>query len=132
MKWNPQTTVEETSNPLPHAKLSYPWMETEARVVSCHYQFARMHTLTLGVFASSERFLVSFTYHAHGKTFSDQFGSPVAVAQNEVFTVRYNPLDPQQNDKAGGAQGQRSPITAYGIATSIAISLVFLLWARGC
>ena len=132
MKWNPQTTVVESSRSLPPAEASYPWMETEARVVSCHYEFARMHTLTLGIFAPSERFLISFSYHAHGKTFNDQFGSPEAVEQNKTFTILYNPLEPQQNDRAACAHGRRSPIAAYGVGASIATSLVFLLFAHGC
>lgn len=132
MKWNVQTTVEETSNPLPFAKSSYPWMETEAQVVSCRFEFARMHAFAVEIFAPSEQFLISFTYYAHGKTFSDQFNSPVAVAANETFTILYNPLDPQQNNKAAAGYSRRGPIAAYGIAASIASSLLFLLFVRGC
>jgi len=132
MKWNVQTIVDEASNPSPFAKPSYPWMETEAKVVSCHFEFARMHTFSLGMFSPSEQFLISFSYYAHGKTFSDQFNSPVAVEQNETFSILYNPLDPQQNSKAAAGYSRRAPIAAYGIAASIACSLLFLLFARGC
>jgi hypothetical protein len=132
MKSNNQTSLKETSKPLQFTKSSYPWMETRATVVSCRFEFARMHTFTLGIFAPSEQFLISFTYYAHGKTFIDTFNSPVAIAQDETFTVLYNPLDPQQNNKATAVDSQRTPIAAYGIAASIACSLIFLLFERGC
>ena len=132
MKWNVQMTVEEAAKPLRFGRSSCPWLETQAKVVSCHFTFARMHTFTLGMSPRSEQFLISFTYYAHGRTFSDQFNSPVAVEQNETFTILYNPLDPQQNDKAAAGYGRRGPIAAYGIAASLATSLLFLLFVRGC
>ena len=56
-----------------------PWLETQAEVTDCHYEFARMNTLTLGIAPDSYRFLISFTYYAHAKTFSGEFTSPVAM-----------------------------------------------------
>jgi len=91
-----------------------------------------MHTLTIGIFSPSAQFLISFTYYAHGKTFGDQFNSPVAVEQNETFAISYNPLNPQQNSKSAAGYSRRGPIAAYGIAASIFCSLLLLVAARGC
>ena len=73
------------------------WLETQAQVTDCHYEFARMNTLTLGIAPDSCRFLISFTYYAHAKTFSGEFTSPVAMAKGRTFPVFYNPLKPQEN-----------------------------------
>jgi hypothetical protein len=114
------------------AKSAPPWLETQGKVMSCHYEFVRLHPFTLGILSPSGQFLISYTYHAHGTTFNDQFNSEVAVEQNETFPVLYNPLNPQQNNKSSAAYSRRAPIAAYGIAASIFCSLLFLVAARGC
>ena len=108
------------------------WVETIATVVACTYQFARMNTLLMGI-QSGERFRIAFDYRAHGKTYSDEFQSPVAIAQNERFPVRYNPLKPEQNDRSRNSMPVgRVPLTVLGIAGSIVLSLAWLALMRGC
>jgi len=107
-------------------------METEAQVISCQYQFARLHTFAVRVFYPSQEFLISFEYYAHGQTFQDQFNSPVVIAQGAKFPVFYNPLHPQQNDKSTAAYTARAPIFTYGLAASIFCSLLSLVVLRGC
>jgi hypothetical protein len=109
-----------------------PWLTTRGTVISCKYQFARMHTLTLGVFADRGQFLITFTYHAHGQTFDDQFDSPVAIEQNKTFELLYNPMNPQQNNKSAQADSSRAPLFAYGIGASVLCSLLVLIFAHGC
>ena len=110
----------------------YPWMETEARVISCHYQFARLHTFAVRVFYPSAEFLISFEYYAHGQTFRDQFNSPVAIAHGETFPLFYNPLHPQQNDKSTAAYSAHAHIFTYGLAASIFCYLFSLVILHGC
>jgi hypothetical protein len=131
MKANLHRMRPETVKAIQFAKSAPPWLETQAKVISCHYEFARLNALTLGLFSSGQ-FLISFTYYAHGKTFSDQFNSAIAIEQNETFPVLYNPLNPQQNNKSSAAYSRNAPIAAYGIAASIFCSLLFLVVARGC
>jgi hypothetical protein len=85
---------------MPQRKPLPAWLETEATVTGCHYEFARMNTLTLGVAVDANPFLIAFSYYAHGRTYEDEFTSPVAIEQGRKFVVRYNPLAPQQNSKA--------------------------------
>jgi hypothetical protein len=107
-------------------------METTATVVACEYQFARMNTLLLGL-QSGARFRIAFDYRAQGRTYSDEFQSPVAIPQNERFTVRYNPHRPEENDRSGKAgSGGRVPLMAIGVAGSIVLSLLWLAMMRGC
>ena len=114
-----------------------PWLETQAEVTDCHYEFARMNTLTLGIAPDSHRFLVSFTYYAHAKTFSGEFTSPVAMVKSSTFPVFYNPLKPQESrrsesgDNESGLTG-RSPLFAISIAGSVVISLLYLAVMQSC
>ena len=113
------------------------WITTEAHVTSCRFQFARMNTWTLGI-QTHEKFRITFDYYAHGKLYSDECQSPVAIPQNSPMTIRYNPLAPEQNDRTSGPSrrtGNTSPRSAQitiGIAGSIVLSLLWLAILRGC
>lgn len=114
-----------------------PWLKTQAEVTACHYEFARMNTLTLGISPDLNRFTISFTYYAHAKTFSGEFTSPVAMEQGKTFPVFYNPLNPQENrqSEAGAVESsltRGNPLFAVGIAGSVVISLLYLAMMRGC
>jgi hypothetical protein len=132
IRTNAAATTKKGTAKLPSAMPDTPWLTTWARVISCKYQFARMHTLTLGVFTDRGQFLITFTYHAHGQTFNDQFDSPVPIEQNQTFELFYNPMNPQQNNKSAQADGGRAPLIAYGIGASVLCSLLVLVFARGC
>lgn len=110
-----------------------PWIATEATVTSCRFQFARMNTFTLGI-QTGEKFCISFDYYAHGRLYSDEFQSPVAVPQNERIPITYNPLHPEQNSRTSGpkASPTRSPLIAIGILGSIVLSLLWLTVMRSC
>jgi len=113
------------------------WLATQAEVTDCHYEFARMNTLTLGIAPDSYRFLISFTYYAHAKTFSGKFTSPVAMPTGGTFPVSYNPLKPQEyrrteSGAAGSGLTDRSPLFAISIAGSVVISLLYLTMMQSC
>jgi hypothetical protein len=109
------------------------WIATEATVTSCRFQFARMNTFTLGI-QTGEKFRIGFDYYAHGRLYSDEFQSPVAVPQNERIPISYNPLHPEQNSRTSGpnASPPRSPLIAIGILGSIVLSLLWLTVMRSC
>jgi len=110
-----------------------PWIRTEATVTSCRFQFARMNTFTLGV-QTGEKFLIAFDYYAHGRLYSDEFQSPIAIPQNEHISITYNPLRPEQNSRTSGpnASPSRSPLIGLGIIGSILLSLLWLTAMRSC
>jgi len=82
---------------------------------------------------SGEKYRIAFDYVAHGQTYSDEFQSAVAIPQDEQFSVRYNPLAPQQNDRsASGVSAGRAPLLALGVAGSVVLSLLWLVVLRGC
>jgi hypothetical protein len=108
-----------------------PWLETTARVTACKYEFGTGQALAFGI-PSSKHFLITFTYHAHGKDFTDEFRSAKYLAQGQTFTLTYNPLAPQQNSKSAAVPTTRTPLFAIGIAGSIVLSLIYLAMLRGC
>ena len=110
-----------------------PWLETQARVTACKYQFARMNTLTLGIPADKNQFLITFAYYAHGKTYTAEFSSPTYLEQGQTFPVSYNPLVPQQNTKSSSSPpSNRAPLFAMGVIGSVLLSLLYLGMMHGC
>ena len=115
---------------------THPSIATEGSVTTCKFQFAGLGNLAFG-FSRQEKFRITFDYYAHGQTYSGEFQSPVAIAQNEVIPVTYNPLNPQQNSRdpdvgSGGTGSSKPPLFAIGIAGSIFLSLAWLAILRGC
>jgi len=109
------------------------WVATEGTVTSCKFQFAGMSNLAFG-FETQEKFRITFDYYAHGQLYSDEFQSPVAIAQNERIPLTYNPLQPEQNSRSSGptVKASGSPLIAIGIAGSVILSLIWLVVLRGC
>ncbi len=126
-----KTTNSIATTPQPFDP-SVPWLETPAEVTACRYEFARMNTLSLGFAASTNHFIVSFSYYAHAKTFCDEFTSAVPMGKGEVFPVFYNPLNPGQNSRSRADAESRMPLFAFGIAGSVVISLLYLAMISGC
>ena len=127
-----KTTNSIVSTPAQPFDASVPWLETQAEVTACRYEFARMNTLSLGIATSRKQFVVSFSYYAHAKTFCDEFTSPVAMGKSETFPVFYNPLNPQQNSRSVSAPTSGVPVFVYGVAGSIVISLLYIAMMGGC
>jgi hypothetical protein len=114
----------------------HPWIETSGTVTTCRFQFAGLSSLAFGV-NLREKFRITFDYYAHGRLYSDEFQSPVAIPQNTAIPVSYNPLDPEQNSRsnhpsASSGAAAKPPIVAIGIAGSILLSLLWLAILRGC
>lgn len=109
-----------------------PWINTQATVTACKYQFARMNTLTLGIPTDADPFLITFVYYARGKTYTDRFTSPTYLEQGQTFLLSYNPLDPQQNTKAASSPPSRSSLFAIAVAGSVILSVIYFAWMRGC
>jgi len=112
-----------------------PWIATEATVTTCRYQSPGLSTLAFG-FQTSEKFRIAFDYYAHGRLYSDEFQSPIAIPQNERILITYNPLHPEQNNRGRGSgtalKTTRPPILIIGIIGSIVLSLLWLAVLRSC
>ena len=110
------------------------WIETEATVTTCRYQFRALSPRAFG-FQTGEKFRITFDYYAHGQLYSDEFQSPIAIAQNECIAVSYNPLHPEQNSLSRNepASEQKPPsLIVIGITGSIILSLIWLAILHGC
>ena len=109
------------------------WIATEATVTTCKYQSPGLSTLAFG-FQTTKKFSITFDYYAHGRLYSGEFQSPVAIPQNERIPIIYNPLDPQQNSRSfiPPPPPTRPPLIAIGIAGSVVLSLLWLAILRSC
>lgn len=116
---------KRASAPLP------PWLETTAIVTACKYDFGAGQALAFGI-PSSKHFLITFSYYAHGKSFTDEFRSAAYLEQGKTFTITYNPLAPQENNKSATSSATKAPLFAIGIAGSVILSLLWLAMMRGC
>jgi hypothetical protein len=117
-------TITSTTNPPP-------WLDTQAEVVTCKYESGAGQVLAFGI-PTSKHFLITFTYYAHGKTYTDEFTSPTNLEQGATFPITYNSLAPQQNSKSASTPITKTPLFAIGIAGSIIFSLIWLAILRGC
>jgi hypothetical protein len=107
------------------------WLDTQAEVVTCKYESGAGQVLAFGI-PTSKHFLITFTYYAHGKAYTDEFTSPTYLEQGATFSVAYNPLTPQENSKSVSTRTTRTPLFAIGIAGSVILSLIWLTLMRGC
>jgi hypothetical protein len=108
-----------------------PWLETQAEVVACKYESGAGQALAFGI-PTSKHFLITFTYRAHGRTYTDEFTSPVYLEQGATFLLTYNPLAPQQNSKSATTTITRTPLFTIGITGSVILSLIWVVFMRGC
>ncbi len=111
------------------------WIATTATITTCRYQSRGLSTLAFG-FQLGEKFAITFDYYAHGQLYSGTFQSPTAIPQNESIPILYNPLHPEQNNRAPSAPptsaATRPPLLAIGITGSIVLSLLWFAILRGC
>jgi hypothetical protein len=111
-----------------------PWIATQATVTTCRYQSPGLSILAFG-FPTGEKFRIAFDYYAHGRLYSDEFQSPIAIPQNEHISITYNPLHPEQNSRSHGSgsglKTTRLPVLMIGIIGSIFLSVLWLI-LRSC
>ena len=69
------------------------WIETTGTVTQCRFRSPGLSTLAFG-FQTTRRFRISFDYYAHGRLYSDSFGSDTAILRTKPFrssTTRFIP-----------------------------------------
>lgn len=108
-----------------------PWLETQAKVTACKYEFGTGQALAFGI-PRSKHFRIAFSYRAHGQTYTGEFTSPTYIEQGATFPITYNPLAPQENSKSATIPTTKTPLFAIGIIGSIVLSLMWLAVMHGC
>ena len=129
-KNSPATAASTTNRGNDNAQLNPQpiWMETESRVTDCRHRLVRMSALTRRI-KRNERFVVSFIYYAHARTYYEDFISPVARAQGNTFSVYYNALNPRQNTFLASKFVNRHPLSDTAILGFTLLSILFLAMA---
>ncbi|GGA63324.1 hypothetical protein GCM10011507_13720 [Edaphobacter acidisoli] len=108
-----------------------PWLETQAKVTACKYEFGAGQALAFGI-PRSKHFRIAFSYRAHGQTYTGEFTSPTYIEQGATFPIAYNPLAPQENSKTAATPVTKTSLFAIGVIGSIVLSLLWLALLRGC
>ncbi len=104
-------------------------------MTTCRYQSPALSVLAFGV-PLTKKFRITFDYYAHGRLYSDEFQSDVAIPQDTVLPLSYDPRDPARNSRTRHPilhrTVRRRPRIVLGVAGSIVLSLLWLLYLRGC
>jgi hypothetical protein len=105
------------------------WAETTATVYSCGWEDTQgrgflFHSLS-GLF--SGKFLIVFSYAVNGNHLSGEFTSSRKWKEGTTFPLKYNPQNPEENDRAneGGGWLANAATWAGGIAI-----VVLYLWLK--
>jgi hypothetical protein len=108
-----------------------PWPKTTATVTECHYEFNAGPALACGI-STSKHYLITYTYWVQGQQHSGQLKSDKPIPQGELFPIAYNPETPADHTHSTSTTKQRSPLIAFALAGSVALSLVWLILLRTC
>jgi hypothetical protein len=103
------------------------WPKTQAEVTECH-AVKGSYTGIPSRFTPSRMpllsgYIVSFTYFVDGKQYDGVLDSPVEVEKHDMFDLRYNPLNPEQNHSTGS---KNSLTTIYCFAMGSLLVLALL------
>jgi hypothetical protein len=77
------------------------WEEVTATVISSTYHYARLRDLPSEDLQDNSFFLVSFSYTVNGELFVDEFRRSDSLEAGHQIVIRYDPLNPAQNNLSG-------------------------------
>ena len=107
------------------------WQEALATVTACKYQFGAGRALAFGA-PTSKHFLITFNYEVAGEMHTGQLFSATAMPQGHLFPIRFNPERPGENSHGGATSLSPYGLVGFGIAGSVALSLLWWFLLRGC
>ena len=77
-------------------KPNAPWPEAMATVTACHYEAGAGSALAFGV-PTTKHFRIAYNYWANGELHTGQFASAIALPQEHLFSIAYNPANPSES-----------------------------------
>ena len=87
-------------------------------------------------FPLTKKYRITFDYYAHGRLYSDELQSDVAIPQNTRIPLTYNPEHPEQNSRTNNPvlrqSVRRQKSLPFAVAGSLVLLLTWLLYLRGC
>ena len=96
------------------------WQEALATVTACKYQFGAGRALAFGV-PTSKHFLVTFNYEVAGEMHTGQLLSATAMPQGQLFPIRFNPEQPEENSHGGAVSFSSYGLVGLGVAGSVVL-----------
>ena len=107
------------------------WPEAMAEVLSCRYDARVGRAIAFGL-SSRKHFRITYSYLVEGDLHTGECFAEKPLTQGTLFPIRYDPALPHVNRSAESAVPTRASMLALGVLGSIVLSLVWLLWLRGC
>jgi hypothetical protein len=105
------------------------WPEVMAEVTECHYDVRAGEALAFGL-TSEKHFRITYTYRVGDELREGECFSEVARPQGSLFPIQY---DPASTDlRHSNTQARPFSRVILGVAGSIALSVIVLLYLRGC
>ena len=103
------------------------WPEALATVLECRYDVRAGRALAFGL-TSKKHFRITYNYWAGDALQTGECFSEKAIPQGNLFPIRYDPDAPHRNHNPTDGTPTRLPILALGLAGSLVLLLLFLLW----
>ncbi|HLI75472.1 MAG TPA: hypothetical protein VKV02_00905 [Acidobacteriaceae bacterium] len=108
------------------------WPETLATVLSCTYEARTGRALAFGL-PSSRHFHITYNYWANDALHTADLFTDKPIPQGSLFPIRYNPAQPQRSLHAeSSTKPAKVPLLASGIAGSLVLFFIWLLYLHGC
>ena len=109
------------------------WPEALATVLTCRYDMRSGRAL-IGL-PAARHFRITYNYFANGELHTAELYSPVAIPQNTLFPIRYNPEAPADHLHAYSSVSPPNPRAALMVIAILGSALLSLAWfaiLRGC
>jgi hypothetical protein len=99
------------------------WVETDAKIVSSEYKYARLRDIDFDASTDQSHFLNCFSYTVNGEVYVGDFESSSPHEVGQSIQISYNPSNPQENSWSA-----KTP-TAIGrvVFWIVGIALTFLI-----
>jgi hypothetical protein len=104
------------------------WSETTATVFSCGWQETPGRFLVFRQLSDlfSGRYLVVFSHMVDGHQYSGEFTSSREWQEGSNFSLRFDPENPERNDRTDPASGPLATIAAWVVG--IILCALYIWW----
>lgn len=102
------------------------WVETTATIYSCGWEDTPFNDLGLKRGFTSGHYIVVFSYTIDGHYYSDEFASSKEWKEGSTIQIKYNPQNPEENDRTDEGNNIYASIAVY--AAGIVIVALYFWW----
>jgi len=93
------------------------WLETTAAIYTCGWQDTPWYYLGSG------NYIIVFSYKVNGDHYSGEYSDVVPATEGSQFSLRYNPDNPEENEKSAAMNRQRWLIAVASVVLAVALAI---------